>query len=321
MAKPSSFEKLLQSNNRGVRLMGRDLFDHARKAFHEASSCLTEILRQKEREYSTAIQLGGDYLIKFLQKQHDHADPASAQGFALLELPEDKLAPPANHTHPYAGSSKDSTHHRQECTPSSPSDDSSLFFLFLRPIVFNLDEFLRASSPPLIHISICIIFNHAVANHALVLNPLEQPHHRQAALKEALALYQWLYTTQVETNVEVSRLHTLAILNNMGHLLLVCSEAGLHDAHLAASRECFRLLMHLISVDQVVAQVESPSLSPEVRASSFTLSRMAPRISPSPSRNKAVSVEAPFLELFLDNVSLMGLAYGSGGFLAHPGAA
>lgn len=163
-------------------------------------------------------------------------------------------------------------------------------FSFLRPIFFSAQDFLHVVNPPLTHLSVCLSFNLAVANHKIAMRMMQEsisssssnsssppssrspsvddgllvPDHddtddiveddddsqRQqrilVPLQEAIYLYKLAYRLQMEDAglVEVSRLHTLGIVNNLGQLFY---QAEMYTA----SKECFQALLEMITIHRV----------------------------------------------------------------------
>ncbi len=136
--------------------------------------------------------------------------------------------------------------------PFSPQEQEpqSTFLLshsFLRPILFSSEDFVQAKNPPITQLSVSLFFNLAVINHKLALlapSPIDM----WPLLEEAIYSYRLAYIIQMEEKVEVSRLHTLGIVNNLGLLY--------HHAEMyVASKDCFQTLSEMIIKDQVQAHL------------------------------------------------------------------
>lgn len=193
------------------------------------------------------------------------------------------------------------------------------FFSFLRPIFFSAQDFLHLSNPPLNHLTICLLFNLAVVNHKLAMRMQssssqsldgvtrmddhdDNRQRQRNLLEEAIYLYKLAYRLQMEDGlVEVSRLHTLGIVNNLGQLYY-------HAEMYAASIDCFQTLLEMIMVHRVRDQGcllrlnRAASLFGEERSSHYHSASSSLQQQLLLQREQQVQQDAPYMELFLDNV-------------------
>lgn len=332
----SAFEHLIDSNNHGVDLMSQGKFLSARQAFYEASDVLKAILDDNDRSYFDMVRRLGGQRRQVNVERFISVDGAAGSSFAPTFSAQDDLfeetadagetrhdADRPNgqsqeyqrlssllHQHPFTHLHQHQHQHQyQQPETSLPRRTSKNghnyspapvdLFIFLRPIMFSTDVPFQKSLPsshilPLTHLSICILFNLALSNHALALDAgLVSSADREAALKEAIHIYHMTYSLQVMTQVEVSRLYTLAMINNLGQLFSsVHDDGGQHEVlTIQAARECFTELARMISVDRAARRCLIPAIAGGAAHLSWTL------------------LEDTYMDLFLDNVFLMGIGY------------
>jgi hypothetical protein len=221
-------------------------------------------------------------------------------------------APPGHHassSYSPATTSNTTTERRRKSRAAPTAEHSSAklvngsdddLFVFLQPILLSADAISRARSPPITYVSICILINLALSCHSSALDGRQVPLLRETALRDAVHLYQLAYSLQVHTRVEVSRLYTFAMVNNLGHLhMMLHQQQGNQGFLLVKSRECFAILMRMISVDRAARSCLATTGDPPRRGQQH----------PSTFGSSWSLIEDTYVDLFLDNVFLMGMGY------------
>ena len=134
-------------------------------------------------------------------------------------------------------------------TSTSPSYD------FLRPIYVSEDEFLL-NNAPLIKLTISLLFNLALSDHAIAMSMMttegcagenSSVSARTASITtaaNAIFLYQLAYCLQIKDGIELSKIHTMGMINNVGRLLSLLGDAK-------ESENCFRHLLKKVMVQSV----------------------------------------------------------------------
>ena len=139
------------------------------------------------------------------------------------------------------------------CT-SSVGNGSRNLYDFLRPIYISEDEFL-INNAPLVKLTISLLFNLAITDHAIAMTIEEGgtqdqlPSSKQTitTAANAIFLYQLAYCLQVKDGIELSRIHTMGMINNVGRLL----------AFLGDEKECEKCFKHLLKKLMVQSVEES----------------------------------------------------------------
>lgn len=115
--------------------------------------------------------------------------------------------------------------------------NSSSLYDFLRPVYFSQD-IIRSSNPPLVKLCISLLFNLALSNHAIAIQEVTPA--TSTSTEDAIFLYQLAYGLQHGGGIELSWLHTMGMINNVGKLL---AHVGVREE----SQKCFQhLLNHLM---------------------------------------------------------------------------
>lgn len=114
---------------------------------------------------------------------------------------------------------------------------------FLRPIYFSQD-IVESKDPPLVKLSTSLLFNLALSNHAIAVQEVSPA--SSSTTEDAIFLYQLAYCLQNADGVELSWLHTMGMINNVGRLLAF---VGVVDD----AQQCFRHLLKqlLVRVDNL----------------------------------------------------------------------
>jgi hypothetical protein len=224
----------------------------------------------------------------------DHSTFISHHGSSQQPPPSSPFSPPPKTAAPAVVSTEDTA--------------ALYYYSFLRPILLSEENYADASlnSPLATQLVVCLLFNLAVMNHSKVLfggfsSSLSSPsagattrtstitegddyREMSLALQDAITLYRTAYTLQETQMVELSRLHTLGMINNMGQLFY---QAGMDDD----SRTCFELLLQKMITDQ--QQQPDPTgwlvLDPWARP-------------PANVGDDYGSLQEPYVKLFQDNI-------------------
>lgn len=109
-------------------------------------------------------------------------------------------------------------------------------YVFTKPIMIPEEPIKNADRSMLsaVKISVILTYNLALTNHfkAIESNSMD-------AFERALTLYELVHNFQIQEDMELCILHSLALVNNLGHVHL-----ALNNAH--RSKECFEYLLETL---------------------------------------------------------------------------
>jgi hypothetical protein len=224
----SSASEMMSINNIAVTLLESGNVYEARQVFYMAKEMMKRTLDQE--------------MIRRKSSRGCHTDSTAAEQWsASCPLPSSLLPfiAPTSKRRDHASSSLD----HLSFDPSLQS--SSSLYSFLRPLYFSQD-IINSSNPPMIKLSISLLFNLALSNHAIAMmqNNTSPPSCSSSTsfVEEAIFFYKLAYSLQVDDCTEVSWLHSMGMINNVGKLL---AGVGVYEE----SQNCFRhLLIQLIMV-------------------------------------------------------------------------
>lgn len=228
----SSASEMMGINNIAVTLLESGNVYEARQVFYLAKEMMKRILDQEmiRRKNSTG---------------YNNTDSTAAEQWsASCPLPSSPLPSTAPTSKRWNRASPNVDHLSFNLSLQSSTNSSSLYS-FLRPFYFSQD-IINSSNPPMIKLSISLLFNLALSNHAIAMlqNNTSPPSCSSSTsfADEAIFFYKLAYSLQVDDRIEVSWLHTMGMINNVGKLL---AGVGIYEE----SQHCFQhLLIQLIMV-------------------------------------------------------------------------
>jgi hypothetical protein len=224
---------LIHLNNLGVMLLESGKMYQSRQLFCLATELMKTTLDQEMIRQSWTR----DYV-----ESEIPSAVSSSSGFA-------SSSPYSSSRHHHLLSSSHGEQHfgelsfqQQQRTPSSiPLHD------FLRPVYFSEDIIGSSSSLPLVKLSISLIFNLALSNHIIAMQEEAISPSSSTVIEDAIFLYQLALRLQHDGGIELSCLHTMGMINNVGKLLA-------YVGFLEEAQTCFQhLLKHLmVQVDKSI---------------------------------------------------------------------
>jgi tetratricopeptide (TPR) repeat protein len=208
------FLSLIRFNNRGLEYLERRRYEDAIFVFTQAlSSILTKegealgVLAQEDMINNTVVK---DACYDVLESNEEDCDYCFVE--MKLQCLDSEAAPSYVFTSPIMILEESSSIIQERSADSSSSSSSS-------------------SSMSAVKISVILTFNLALAHHfkAIESNSMD-------AFERALRLYELVHQIQMQEDVELCFLHSLALANNLGHVHL-----ALNNTH--KSKQCFEHLL------------------------------------------------------------------------------
>jgi tetratricopeptide (TPR) repeat protein len=220
---------MIQLNNLGVERLESGGFNEARQLFSLALDLMKTIIDQENPARSRNAEVSRSAMV-------DHCSSI----VILPQRPTPSEQPATvrqERGSPYSSSTPrtDDTLEQEETQLSQ----SSKLYIFSRPVYFVED--LDYEHPPLVKLSISLLYNLALSYHAITLRGQEEDSSNPNMIEAALLHYQLAYDLQIRDGIELSTFHTMGIINNVGQI-----HAGKGDIEKA--RVLFELLLKTLMV-------------------------------------------------------------------------
>jgi hypothetical protein len=235
----------VQLNNAGAVLLLRGQYNEARTTFAEALK-LTKVLMRKRHHRAVHGTSNGEY---FHSKSMRLA--LSQSSLRLRNVASGRSAP------------RKTKQAKTTCvtsmgnvTTTRPKIQMSNDFVFTEPILVDPQDSIPESPSQikscLMKLTVILIFNMALSHHLKAMNSNETPLNRSSDFQRAFSLYELSCKTQLHQGVELSEIHAMAHINNLGQIVAASGKKVI-------ARQFFqRLLNQLILYMECTEQEERP---------------------------------------------------------------
>jgi hypothetical protein len=235
----------LQLNNAGVILLLRGQYNEARATFAEAVKLTKVLMRERHHRVVHDTSSG----------QHFHSKSMRlALSQSSLRLRKVVSACSAHRRRKQAKTMCVTSMGNVNTTRSNI--ETSNDFVFTEPILVDpQDSVLDSPSQTkrrLMKLTVILLFNMALSHHLKAMNSNETLSNRSSDLQRAYSLYELSCKTQVHQGVELSDIHAMAHINNLGQIVAASGNKVI------ASKFFQRLLSHLILYMECTEQEERP---------------------------------------------------------------
>jgi hypothetical protein len=235
----------VQLNNAGAVLLLRGQYNEARATFAEALK-LTKVLMRKRHHRAVHNTSSGEYFHSKTMR--------SALFQSSLRLRNAVSARSAPRRTKQAKTMCVTS--MGNVTSTGTKMEMTNDFVFTEPILVDPEDSVPESPSQikscLMKLTVILIFNMALSHHLKAMNSNETPSNRSSDLQRAFALYKLSCKTQVHQGVELSDIHAMAHVNNLGQIV---AASGKNDI----ARQFFqRLLSQLILYMECTEQEERP---------------------------------------------------------------
>jgi hypothetical protein len=245
----TSMQETIAYNNVGVALLEMGSIHEARELFGLAIEGMKGVLDSRRADASGMQSTDAEAHVScsLSSVSTNTASPSSPSMMMMASAP---VHPPQEPSI----TPKDPLQATSPSTATNPATTCNRFYDFLRPVFISEDEFLL-SNAPMVKLTISLLFNLAISDHASAMMSSEEEETSfyssttttvatVTTAANAIFLYQLAYCLQLKDGIELSRIHTMGMINNVGRLL-----AFLGDTK--ESENCFRHLLKKLMVQVV----------------------------------------------------------------------
>jgi hypothetical protein len=201
-SKAVTISTMIQFNNLGVERLESGGFSEAQQFFSLALDLMKTIIDQERPSISRNAEVS-----RSATDDHCSSVVIPPQCPTPSEQPATVRQERGSH---YSPPRTDDTLEQEETQLSQ----SSKLYVFSRPVYFV--EGLDYQRLPLVKLSISLLYNLALSYHAITLQGGEASNPNM--VEAALLHYQLAYDLQIRDGIELSTLHTMGIINNVGQI-------------------------------------------------------------------------------------------------------